>query len=87
MITKQQAIEAHEFHAGECSRVVGSRGGITEKIEVWRRNGQTQTWKTRPDEFRIPVAHGLYAKGQIWHYDAKNVHTAEDCPLRKENQS
>jgi hypothetical protein len=25
-----------------------------------RRNGKTQTWKTRPVEFRIPVKHGLY---------------------------
>jgi hypothetical protein len=25
-----------------------------------RRNGKTQTWKTRPEEFRIPVKHGLY---------------------------
>lgn len=24
-----------------------------------RRNGKTQTWKTRPLEFRIPVKYGL----------------------------
>lgn len=24
-----------------------------------RRNGKTQTWKTRPGEFRIPAKHGL----------------------------
>ena len=23
-------------------------------------NGQCKTWKTRPDEFRLPVKHGLY---------------------------
>lgn len=25
-----------------------------------RRNGKTQVWKTRPNEFRIPVKYGLY---------------------------
>lgn len=24
-----------------------------------RRNGKTKTWKTRPNEFRIPAKHGL----------------------------
>jgi hypothetical protein len=24
-----------------------------------RRNGKTKTWKTRPNEFKIPVIHGL----------------------------
>src|SRR3990167_6766732 len=31
----------------------------------WRRNGATKTWKTRPDEFRIPIKHGLYDYGYI----------------------
>ncbi len=25
-----------------------------------RRNGKTKTWKTRPNEFKIPVKYGLY---------------------------
>jgi hypothetical protein len=34
---------------------------------LWRlrRNGKTQLWKTRPDEFRIPVKAGLRSTGQI----------------------
>lgn len=31
----------------------------------WRRNGKTKLWKTRPQEFRIPVKFGLYAYGYI----------------------
>jgi hypothetical protein len=30
-----------------------------------RRNGRTQLWKTRPDDFRIPVKTGFRACGQI----------------------
>lgn len=80
-ITKAQALMANEFHAGTCTREIGPRGGVKTKIEVWRRNGATKTWVTRPDEFRVPVKHGMYAYGYIEH-DTPNVHTAEDCPLR-----
>lgn len=39
------------------------------KRSYWRvrRNGRTQTWKTRPGEFRIPVVAGLRAYGAITH--------------------
>lgn len=30
-------------------------------------NGKVQTWKTRPDECRIPVKRGLYSYGAITH--------------------
>lgn len=32
-----------------------------------RRNGATQTWKTRPGEFRIPVKAGFKSYGSITH--------------------
>ncbi len=32
-----------------------------------RRNGKTQFWKTRPDEFSIPVKAGLRACGRVTH--------------------
>ena len=27
----------------------------------WRVNGKPKTWKTRPNDVRIPIKHGLYA--------------------------
>jgi hypothetical protein len=30
-----------------------------------RRNGRTQTWKTRPDDYRIPFKCGLRECGQL----------------------
>jgi len=30
-----------------------------------RRNGATKYWKTRPNEFKIPVKYGLYEYGYI----------------------
>lgn len=34
---------------------------------LWRvrRNGRTQTWKTRPDDYRIPVKAGLRSTGRL----------------------
>lgn len=82
MLTKEQALTAREFHVGECTRTEGPRGGVTVKQEVWRRSGQTKTWKTRPDDFEIPVKFGLYRSARITHRDT-NVHVPADCPLNK----
>ena len=81
MITKEQALTAQEFHYGECTRTVGPRGGVKVKQEVWRRNGQTQVWKTRPNEFRVPIKYGLKACSQITQRESHQFHAAEDCPL------
>lgn len=34
-----------------------------------RRNGMTQTWVTRPDDFRIPCKAGLRLTFQLTHVD------------------
>ena len=75
-ITKEQAMTASEFHFGTCT---------VKRIERWRRNGKTQTWKTRPDEWRIPVKYGLRNYWNIWHDSPYDWHTAEDCPLLEVN--
>lgn len=35
-----------------------------------RRNGKTQTWKRRPNDFKIPIKYGLYEYSYI---------TQDDC--------
>lgn len=89
MITKEQALTANEFHFAHSDKViVGPRGGKTyPKIEVWRRNGRTQTWKTRPNEFRIPVKFGLYDYSYITEREARSFHTTEDCPLNEDRRT
>jgi len=73
MITKQDAMAADRFH--ENHEPAG-------KIFEWRRNGATQTWVTRPDEFRLPVKYGMRGYGQITQSDAHNYHRADQCPTR-----
>jgi hypothetical protein len=40
------------------------------KRRVWRRNGQTHVWKSRPHDFRIPVKFGLYDYWYVTHLNA-----------------
>ena len=84
MITKAEAIDAREFHYGECRRTTGPRGGVTVSIETWRRSGRTQTWKTRPGEFRVPVKYGMYQSGEITERNADGFHVAGACPLAEQ---
>jgi len=86
VITKDQATATVEgstlrpylhnnFHAPHPTRV--------GQCANWRRNGKTQTWKTRPDEFRIPVKFGLYAYDAITEtnlYDASELYVEDECP-------
>lgn len=37
-----------------------------------RVNGKCQTWKTRPDEFKLPVKHGLKTCFYITEFDGQN---------------
>jgi hypothetical protein len=45
----------------------GHLRGIMTNGKLWgvRRNGKTQLWKTRPQDFRIPIKAGLRAYGEI----------------------
>ena len=75
MITRDQALSADVFHF--------ERPGNPNGCERWRRNGQTKTWKTRPDAFRVPVKHGLYAYGAITEadLDLPRMHVESECEL------
>ncbi len=82
MITKDQAVNARyreEFHAGKCKRFIGPRGGERLQVETWRVNGKCQTWKTRPDEFRLPIKYGLKTCGEMTQRNAYLFHPAEEC--------
>jgi hypothetical protein len=83
MVTKQQAMECHTFHFGQCKRHTGPRGGVTEFVEHWRSNGQCKTWKTRPEEFSLPIKYGLWSYSYLTNTNAHQFHTKADCPLRQ----
>ena len=52
MITKEQAMTAKHFVH------VTLKNADKTPLRA-RANGKCQTWKTRPDEFKLPAKHGL----------------------------
>ena len=68
-------------HYGNCTRSIGPRGGITEHTTSCRVTGQLKTWKTRPDDFRLPIKHGMRNYGEIVPSNIAEFHLASECPL------
>ena len=81
MVTREQALTTNEFHHNGCVRDYGPRGGEKDHIERWRRSGATQTWKTHPLWFRLPIKFGLYHSSVITHDNAQHFHVISECPL------
>jgi len=42
-----------------------SRKNADGTPQRWRVSGMVKTWKTRPDEIRVPVKYGLYGNDYI----------------------
>lgn len=53
MVTKDEALVARFFEHVELKNADGSAVRC-------RATGKCKTWKTRPDEFKLPVKYGLY---------------------------
>lgn len=55
----------------------------------WRAkvNGKIQTWKTRPDVFRLPMKRGLYDTFQLWNDSdlAEHFHVNEHDAIEAYN--
>lgn len=73
-ITQFDAINATELHVNGLFNADGT-------CMRYRRAGRTQLWKTRPDDYRMPVKHGLRDHAQITPAYAAHVHTPENCPF------
>ena len=56
MVTKSQAMNASYRDEFEHTTAKNADGTPTR----CRVNGACKTWKTRPNEYRLPVKHGLY---------------------------
>jgi hypothetical protein len=78
VLTKAQAVTVSKVHAGPKPS--------QKECYVWRRNGKTQTWVTRPEDFRLPVKFGMYEYGQVTPGNAEYFHTEEECPFAQPTQ-
>lgn len=71
-LSMSDALNESYFHVAGSLRKNG-------ECQLWRRNGSTQTWKTRPTEYRIPVKNGLKNFGYITH--TTEAHLERACTV------
>lgn len=81
MLTKEEIDNAYVFHQNGCYIKVGPRGGKKAYVIRFRRSGKTQYWKTRPDDFRIPIVRGLYDHWEITPQNVNLFHSMANCPI------
>lgn len=76
MVTKHEAMTARMFYHVTLKNSDGTAFRA-------RANGACKTWKTRPNEFRVPIKHGLYDYGEITHRNAHEWTTEEPAHATK----
>lgn len=87
MITKETAqtlgygTTLHCCIKHECSKTVGPRGGITENITRVRVSGSCKTWKTRPNEYHLPIKWGLRESYWIDEDNNRSFHLPSECEV------
>jgi hypothetical protein len=68
-------------HLNGCSRVVGVRGGVVERVRVYRVNGVVKTWKKDVGRWEVPIVWGLRGWDKLSNGNAGWFHVAGECPL------
>lgn len=56
MVTKDEAMVASNF----TFKIQNPNHKAYGQLRNCRRSGKTQIWKTRPNDFKVPVKYGLY---------------------------
>lgn len=78
------ATKSGVFHVdGRCHRTIGPKGGVKEKVQIWRVSSVVKRWKKNPDRIRFSVKFGMYANDVITERELHLLHAPEDCPLLK----
>lgn len=65
----------------ECNKVEGPRGGVKENITRVCKSGMVKTWKTRPNDFHMPIKYGLRDSYWIDQDNAHMFHLPQDCAV------
>lgn len=75
MITLEQA---KKLKIGQILFHTIHKNADNKTAQRWRVNGLVKTWKTRPNEIRIPVKHGYYDYDYITQNDLDLVSLQEN---------
>jgi hypothetical protein len=69
------------LHYGECSQIIGPRGGCRIFVEHWRVSGKPIFLKRDPLWFSLPIKYGMYQSARLTPSNACDFHLACECPL------
>jgi hypothetical protein len=81
MVTKQDCISARY---GDHFRYLQGTYSRSKELKKVRVSGKCQTWKTRPDDFKLPVKYGMYESLYITPENASLFVTEQEYQSRKE---
>lgn len=70
-----------ELIAVKKGTILHENGCTKARVVRWKVNGACKTWKSRPDDFSLPVKHGMYVYSHITPENAHLVHLASECPV------
>ena len=71
-----------ELHHGQViyTHVYSNADGTPQR---WRINGKTKVWKTRPDDFEVPLKYGMYDHGYLSQNNASVYHLTEEQAIER----
>jgi hypothetical protein len=81
MVMKQDCINARY---GDHFRYLQGTYSKSKELKQVRVSGKCQTWKTRPDDFKLPVKYGMYESLYITPENAALFITEQEYQSRKE---
>jgi hypothetical protein len=77
-VTKNQAVWAGLHWGGAEFEYLHETYSRSGKLKRVRTNGKAQTWKTRPNDFRLPYKYGMYDYGNITQDNAADFQLAPE---------
>ena len=74
-MTREQAFQL------KCGEIIHETEGYNRDgtCRRWRVNGKLQAYKRNPDNFRLPLKHGLVAYGYLTKWNLVQMHTEDEC--------
>lgn len=81
MLTKADCVNARY---GQTFRYLSGTYARSKELKQVRVSGKCQTWKTRPDDFKLPVKYGMYESLYITPENAAMFITEDEYQRRKD---
>lgn len=74
-MTREQAVEL------KIGAIIHETNGFNKDgtCRRWRVNGIPRAFKRVPENFRVPIKHGIYAYGYLTKWNVMDMHLESEC--------